>query len=501
MTQISRNPSTAADQTYDLIIVGGGIYGVMLSLESARRGLRSLLIERQDFGGATSHNSLRIVHGGFRYLQKADFHRFYESVNERRWFLQNFPDLVRPLPCLMPLYGKGLRRPPILKTALLMNDAMSFYRNQKIRTDAHLEDGKIISSQQVKQLFPQVDIEGLKGGAVWHDARMPDSQRLLISLLRWACSLGATALNYVEAKQILTENNRVIGVVAEDQLTGETYEYKATKLVNAAGPWCQELAAQFDQNSANLFHKSIAWNVLFDRKTLSEYALAVEPKKADAQTYFLHPWKGRLLAGTIHGVWSKEIGYRPQPSPEELKEFIDNLNLAIPGLNVSENDVLRIYSGLLPAAKPGSNALAVREVIFNHTKPQGAYSICGVKFTTSRLVAEKTINQVFPNTTPVSSTVAPPDAVQKPRGIFDYDWYPDPKDDRWQTELKELIKAESVHHLDDLILRRTSLGDNPERAMKIAPILCQLFNWDQTKSQEEIDRLKMFYFDKPLVLA
>jgi glycerol-3-phosphate dehydrogenase len=212
MMNISRNPSTATQQTYDLIIVGGGIYGVMLSLESARRGLRSLLIERQDFGGSTSHNSLRIVHGGFRYLQTADFHRFYESVNERRWFLKNFPDLVQPLPCLMPLYGKGLRRPPILKTALLMNDAMSFYRNQNIRSDAHLEDGKIISPQQVKQLFPQVDPEGLKGGAVWHDARMPDSQRLLISLLKWACSLGAIALNYVEAQQILTENHRFIGV-------------------------------------------------------------------------------------------------------------------------------------------------------------------------------------------------------------------------------------------------------------------------------------------------
>jgi glycerol-3-phosphate dehydrogenase len=501
MTQISRNPSTAADQTYDLIIVGGGIYGVMLSLESARRGLRSLLIERQDFGGATSYNSLRIVHGGFRYLQKADFHRFYESVNERRWFLNHFPDLVRPLSCLMPLYGQGLRRPSILKTALLVNDAMSFYRNQNIRSDTELEDGKIISPQQVQQLFPQVDTAGLKGGAVWHDARMPDSQRLVISLLRWACSLGSTVLNYVAAKQILTENNRVVGVVAEDQLTGDTYEYRGAKLVNAAGPWCRELAAQFDQDYPHLFHKSIAWNVLFDRESLSEYALAVEPKKPDAQTYFLHPWKGRLFAGTIHGVWSKDIDYKPQPSPEELQEFIDHLNLAIPGLKVSENDVLRIYSGLLPATQPGSNELAVREVILTHKNPQGAYSVSGVKFTTSRLVAEKTINQVFPNTPPISTTASPPDTIQKPRGIFDYHWYPDEQDNHWQAELKELITTESVYHLEDLVLRRTSLGDNPERAIKMAPRLCQLFDWNEAQSQQEIERLKTFYFEKPLVLA
>jgi glycerol-3-phosphate dehydrogenase len=116
-------------------------------------------------------------------------------------------------------------------------------------------------------------------------------------------------------------------------------------------------------------------------------------------------------------------------------------------------------------------------------------------------VSEKTINRVFPNTQPVSTTVSPPDTIQKPRGIFDYYWYPDPKDNSWQIELKELIQTESVHHLDDLVIRRTSLGDNPERAMKIAPSLCQLFDWSEARSQQEIERLKMFYFEKPLALA
>lgn len=497
MTKINRNPAAAAQSSYDVIIIGGGIYGVMLSLEACRRNLRSLLIEKADFGGATSYNSLRIVHGGFRYLQNLDLERFYESVGERKWFLKTFPELVKPLSCLMPLYNKGIRRPPILYTALKLNDALSINRNQGIRPDRHLAPGEVIKSEQVKTHFPTVDTQGLTGGAIWHDACMPDSQRLVIGILRWACSLGATALNYVEAKEILKVNQTVSGVLAEDKITGETQEFRAKIVVNAAGPWCRELAAKFDQDVPNLFYKSIAWNILFDRETLSDFALAVEPKKPKAQTYFLHPWKGRLLAGTIHNPWFKEIQPNPNPDPSEISEFIDNLNLAIPGLNLSKTEILRVFSGLLPGEKPNSNELAVREVILNHQTLnqgiKGLYSVSGVKFTTARLVAEKTIQQIFPNFPSVNQTETAPAEAQRPQGLYDYHWYPQPELSDWKTELQDIIENEAVQHLDDLILRRTSLGDNPKRALKIAPLVCQLFNWDEQKSKQEIQRLENFY--------
>ncbi|MEJ2083967.1 MAG: FAD-dependent oxidoreductase [Acidobacteriota bacterium] len=107
---IERNPALFSRDSYDLLIIGGGIYGACLSLEASRRGLSSLVLERDDFGGATSWNSLRILHGGLRYLQHLDLKRFRESVAERRWFSFWFPELVRPLPCLMPLYGKSRGR-------------------------------------------------------------------------------------------------------------------------------------------------------------------------------------------------------------------------------------------------------------------------------------------------------------------------------------------------------------------------------------------------------
>ncbi len=143
-----------AAERYDLVIVGGGIYGVMVSLEAVRRGLHPLLLERSDFGAATSHNSLRIVHGGLRDLQRVDLRRYYECVQERRWFLQNFPDLVEPLPCLMPLYGQGLRRPWVFRVGLMLNAALSLRRNVGVAPSLRLPSGGMLSREETSAIFP-----------------------------------------------------------------------------------------------------------------------------------------------------------------------------------------------------------------------------------------------------------------------------------------------------------------------------------------------------------
>jgi len=493
VAKIKREPSAAAKEVYDLIVVGGGIYGAMLSLEASRRGLRPLLIERGDFGEATSFNSLRIVHGGIRYLQRLDLHRFHESVSERRWFLKTFPGLVKPLPCLMPLYGNGLRHSSFLRIALWVNNLISYRRNRGIRPDRHLPPGRVIDADQTREIFPSVDTEGLQGGAVWYDAYMPDSQRLIIEILRWACEYGAVALNYVEVNQLLKSRNGVAGVAAIDRESGQSFEYMAKVVVNATGPWCRNLAACFDRDEPTLFKSSIAWNVLLNRKALSNYALAVTPKKPGARTYFLVPWKGMLLAGTGHAKWL-EGQEEPMPSDKLLSEFLDDLNRAIPTLEASQDEILHVFAGLLPAKKVGSATLADRGVILDHAEhggPRGLYSISGVKFTTARLVAEKTLNRIFHGRNhPVRiENFGPPQDVEGKQGIFDFNWYPSASDSEWKDSLRLLIAEESVRHLDDLILRRTTLWDNPSRAMEIAPVICELFDWDNPRCSEEVEGL------------
>ena len=183
----------AARRTHDLIIVGGGIYGVVLSLVAAERGMAPLLLERHDFGGQTSFSTLKILHGGLRYLQRADLVRFYESVAARRWFLEKFPGLARPLACLMPLYGNGLRHPFFLRPVLRLNDLLSCGRNRNLPEGSRLGPGKVIGRKEARLLFPAAEPRNLMGGAVWYDGFIPDSQRVLMEALRLACGAGATA--------------------------------------------------------------------------------------------------------------------------------------------------------------------------------------------------------------------------------------------------------------------------------------------------------------------
>lgn len=500
MVKLIRDPAAAARDTYDVMIIGGGIYGAMMALVTSLNGLSALMVDRGDFGGETSHNSLRILHGGLRYLQTLDMPRFFESVGERHWFLRTFPDLTESLPCLMPLYGKGAKRPAVMQAALILNDSLSAGRNRQVRTDRHLANGEVVSAATVRDCFAQVDTAGLKGGAIWYDGSMPDSQRIVIEVLRWATHLGATVLNYVEATELLKEAQRVTGITAVDRLNDRTYDYRATTVINAAGPWCRDLAAHFERDIPALFEASIAWNALIDRPALSTHALAVAPKKPGARTYFLRPWKGRLLAGTVHDPWPHSVQSRPMPTEAQLAACIEDLNQAIPGLALCDREILRIFSGLLPAAKAGTDKLAKREVIYNHVQTgiHGLYSVSGVKFTTSRLVAEKTLRQILKDKQiktsspfrPMGPDLHPPNGIGLCRGIWDYHWMPSPNEIAWLEQLKPLVSDEAVCHLDDLVLRRTSLGDNPDRAKAIAPQLCSLFDWDDARSKTELARLE-----------
>ncbi len=463
MGKITRNPEIAAREKYDLIVIGGGIYGSMLALEASRRDLSVLLLERDDFGAHTSFHSLRIIHGGLRYLQSLDLPRFQESVAERHWFLKHFPDFVRPLSCLMPLYGKGMRKPPILQAALMMNDFLSRNRNQAVLPESRLPDGSVISSAQTRQCFPGVDMNGLKGGAVWHDACMPDSQCLLIEIIRTACGFGACALNYMAAAELLKTGNRISGVRALDRETGNYYDFRVDTVVNAAGPWTREVAAAFHRDNAELFRPSLAFNLLFDREALSSHALAVAPKKPGARTYFIVPWKGKIFAGTGHYPWLRGTGEKPAPSDAQLSEVINDLNLAIPGLSLKPHEIAHIFAGLLPAAEAGTEKLAVREMILDHSAdggPQGLWSVSGVKFTTSRRVAEKTLNRIFPQKT----VIRPLERTSFKSGCENFRPELSPDD---IGQLQELAAETAALHPDDLIYRRTTLWENPRYAEKV----------------------------------
>lgn len=484
-----RDLAAVAREKYDVIVVGGGIYGAMLALEGSGRGLTVLLVEKNDFGSATSFNSLRIVHGGLRYLQSLDIGRFYQSVGERRWFLTNFPDLVKPLGCLMPLYNRGLKRKSSLRAALFINDMLSRKRNRGVSAGGQLPGGRVVGIQDTVKLFPAVDQRKIKGGAIWYDAAMPDSQRIVIEILRWAVAKGATVINYAEANQLITHNGRVQGVIVRDRVTRESIEVNSPVVINATGPWCRQTANIFGSDSESLFRPSIAWNILFKREALSDFAIAVAPPLG-GQVYFLHPWKGRLLIGTGHRKYLGSCG-QSETSENDLEEMLDDINLAIPALMLNTADIDCVFSGLLPARDSSDFQLADSPIVLDHSAiggPAGLISISGVKFTTSRLVAHHALTTIFGDldsslpaqTRPEPQTGWSASGSMTSEGDLD----------GLLKDLKRIMDQEWVVHLDDLVLRRTTLWENLQSLSLIMPRICGLFPWDADRQAQEIKRVE-----------
>ena len=198
----------------------------------------------------------------------------------------------------MPLYGQGPRRPNILRVALALNDWLSRRCHGELPADRTLPTSSVVGCEETRRLFSGVDQDGLLGAAHWYDAMVVSPQRLLIEILHWASQYGAVALSNTHAKRLLTENGSVTGVVAIDRVTDERLQFRSPVVVNCAGPWCRDVAQSFHQDVPELFHPSLAFNVLIDRQRLSSLALALSAKDPGSRTYFLIPQENRVLAGT-----------------------------------------------------------------------------------------------------------------------------------------------------------------------------------------------------------
>jgi len=394
-----RNLARAAGERYDIAIVGGGILGSMVLLESALRGQRAVLIERGEFGAATSANSLRILHGGLRYLQSLDLPRFFESVRERRWFLQTFPDLTEPLACVMPLYGRGMKRAAVLRLALAINDTLSSQRNRGVRADRCLPPSRLCTAAEVREACAFIEAAGLTDGALWYDARLLDSGAIVREVLRRATSAGAVALDHVEADGLVAAGGRVAGVHVLDRGTNERFTLEAARVVNAAGPWAPQVLDRFDDRVPHDLHFAVAWNLLVDRKMRGSCAVALTAPHGGAQTFFVYPSRDGLLIGTGHGPWGGDLE-RIGPDEQTLAQFLSAVNAAAPALELTRGDVRHVFAGLLPTTAPGSSSLTQRPTIIDHGARggyRGLYTVVGIKFTTSHDTASKLLKAMGPN--------------------------------------------------------------------------------------------------------
>lgn len=473
MVDIPRDPASLDGARFDVIIVGGGIYGAMLLLEATRAGLRALLLDRGDFGGETSSSHFRIGHGGLRYLQSLDLARFRESVRERTWLLQSFPDLVEPLPCLLPLYGRGLKRPTVMRAALAANEFLSRGRNRGIPPDRRLPSGRVVSPEDALARFPVIRREGLKGAALWYDASIDQANRVLIESIRWSCSLGAVALNYVGVTDVTRSGGRVSGVVAVDAASGRQFSYESGVIVNAAGPWVSDVARLAGEALPRPVHMSKAWNVVFDHPPLGDGALAIESPEPGARTYFLKSVGGKLFAGTGHAPCT-EPAESAEPDEAELAGFVNEIDRAVPGLHLSLDRVDRVLAGFLPVDRPRSTDLSGRPLVVDHGVRGGLcglISVCGVKYTTARRVAQDVLKA---HVLPDRGTNAEARFVRIDPAFARSAFRVSVMGGEWREACESIIREEAVLCLEDLVERRTDLGDHPALAAELHDELAKM---------------------------
>ena len=466
-----RDLDALAAREHDLLVVGGGIYGVAAAWDAAQRGLAVALVEREDFGAGVSWNSLKTIHGGLRYLQKADLARMRESIRERRALLRISPALVRPLPFLVPTYGHGLAGREALAVALALNDLISHDRNDGLPVSHHIPRGRMLSRSEVLGRLPGAPARGLNGAGLWADAQVGSSERLVVAFVHAAAEAGAAVANHVEALGFLKTGKRVTGIRARDAVTGADLEVRARIVLNAAGPGVEVLLAEggIRPTPAPLLK---AWNLVFARPPDVPFAVGA---RTEGRFLFLVPWRDRTMVGTAYAPPETR-------SDQAVAAFRDEAIKAFPWARLEDAPLALVHEGLVPG-HGGPNGLFTRPRLHDHEAEDGVaglVSVQGVKYTTARAVAEKAVDLVSRRLgrpgAPCRTAVTP-----LPRAR--------PLDGPLEARTVEVVREEMAVTLSDAVLRRLDLGTAgppPEAELEtVARTMATHLGWDSARQGAE----------------
>lgn len=488
----------------DLLVVGGGVYGLCAAWEAARRGLSVILIERGDFGEATSSNSLHTMHGGLRYLQHLDLRRMRESIGERRFWLQAAPDLVSPLGFVLPTYGHGLRGPEAMQSALALNDLISADRNREVAATSRLPRGRRLSRLEAEHYFGPLRVVGNNGAALWYDGFSHSPERLMTSLRRAGAAEGARYVNYCPIEELSVQDGRVVGAWARDLLTDEMLPLRARYVLNAAGPWVDSVAQMAGRRSNQpLFRPSKAMNLVVPRIAL-EAAIGVQARRQGREsdavldkgsvTYFLMPWGNYTLIGTKH------LHFQGNPDTlrveaRDVMDFLAEINPFLGPTPLRAEDVVAVKCGLLPEggkAREGDVVLQKHGRIVDHAEEDGIsglMSVVGVKWTTARLVAQQAVQRICRslNRPELVRAGGPrPDLTDRP--VQGNPLVPDCRAS--EPALEQAAREEMAVHLSDGVIRRTDLWLSRHLSHAIlqraARSMAQPLGWSEQQIEAEI---------------
>jgi glycerol-3-phosphate dehydrogenase len=496
------------DRLWDLIIVGGGITGAGVLRLATSLGLQVLLVERRDFGWGTSSRSTKLVHGGLRYLAQGQLRVTRESVRERERLLQEGPGLVERLGFLVPTFdgqspGKRSFSAGLALYGLLARKwTHRYYR----RGDFQL-------------LAPHVDSAGLKGGFRYDDA-VTDDARLVLRVIREAMGSGGVALNYCAAEHLLlSDGRRIDGVVLHDLVAERSVQIRARLVVNAAGPWSDELRAGF--GGKPMLRHSRGSHLVFPawRLPVAQAITLLHP--GDNRPVFVLPWEGVTVAGTTDLDHDQPLDEEPRMSPSELDYLMAALQACFRPLELQPGDAIASFAGVRPLVGAESGDPSKVSRAHRVWEERGMINVAGGKLTTFRRMALDTLRaarRVVPDFPPVSAATRildPSDDVPLAGGALtraaqlrlegyygaelanlvasarpgELDLVPQTPY-RW-AELRWAAGREAVVHLDDLMLRRVRIGLLlPDGGQALLPDIRDRvqveLGWDDARWEEEV---------------
>lgn len=555
---MKRDLNKLSNSEYDVVVIGAGIYGVTTAWDATLRGLKVALIDKGDFGNATSSNSLKFIHGGLRYLQQLDIARMRESIHERMVLMRIAPHLVHPLPVIMPTYSYKLKSRPAMFAALLANDIIGFDRNKLNDPSKYMPKSRIISKEEVHEYIPGYNKYNMSGGALWYDCQCYNTERLLLSFVISAANAGADVANYVTAIGLLNKGNSIAGVKVQDAFTDETFDIRSKVVINNCGPWVNNILENLNGKLLKKRLKlSTAMNLVVKRKLLDKCAAGLSGPyqhiREDGSVHkayrilFFVPWRNYTIIGTNHLPYYGNQ-HRYKATEVEIKNFLKAVNQAYPAANIKREEVTFFYGGFLPMVgtkpKTGEVMLLRHHALYDHLLTDhidGLITVIGVKYTTARDVARKTVDLVFKKL-----NLKPPKCKTEETSLYGgnierfedftndainnkhrsltktvmrhlcYNYGSDFKDilsyekedAEWLNTLPgsdEVLKAEIIHavreemaqKLADVVLRRTDLGSaeipNEECLKEVAQIMGEELNWNEYIIKQEIEELNDIY--------
>jgi glycerol-3-phosphate dehydrogenase len=537
---VKRDLSRLSNQTFDLLIIGGGATGCFAARDAALRGLSVALVEARDFASATSARSSKLAHGGLRYLRNLETALVRESLRERLALMRIAPHLVRPLPFLLPLYGTGLVGRAKLAAGLTLYDFLSRDRNRLEDPALHLPAHRWIGKKAALAREPVLDAAGFKGAFEYHDAQIYAPERLALENLIDADAHGAVIANYVAAERLLLRDGAVAGCRVRDTVSGDSFDVRAKTVLVAAGPWADLFLEQASGRPAA--HKLIrSKGIHLMVPLLSKAALALE---TGGGHLFALPWRGHTLLATTDTPFSGDPG-TVAVSEDDIASFLATCRKALPAAALARDRVEFFYAGLRPLVSDGgpkksekiSYNVSRRAELVDHAAEgmAGLFSALGGKWTTSRALAEKAIDAVAgkiekPTAACITATEPLPGGridrfegmvagMQKTypgiaalrhmahlhgarlplllRSIRLTDLMPLGPSQDVPAQVTFAVREEMALTLEDVVMRRTSLGQfgrpSPQALAQVVALMTRELGWSAEKQQSELAALNRQY--------